>query len=65
LLGLAHEDVKGVRHGMKSIFADLEITVGLAGCASLEDIDRGLLVERNRKMNVFPRNTVASIPDPR
>ncbi|KAJ4351277.1 uncharacterized protein N0V89_006616 [Didymosphaeria variabile] len=46
LWGLAHQGEKGVRHVLKSLLADLEITVGLAGCASLKDMDRSLLVEK-------------------
>ncbi|KAF2452050.1 FMN-dependent alpha-hydroxy acid dehydrogenase [Karstenula rhodostoma CBS 690.94] len=46
LWGLAHEGEKGVRHVLKSMLADLEITVGLAGCASLKDVNQNLLVAR-------------------
>jgi lactate 2-monooxygenase len=43
LWGLAHEGDKGVRHVLKSLLAELEITVGLAGHVSLEDVDRSSL----------------------
>lgn len=44
LWGLAHEGEAGVRHVLKSLLAELEITVGLAGCASLKDVNATLLV---------------------
>lgn len=44
LWGLAHEGEKGVRHVLKSLLAEFEVTVGLAGCASLADVNSGLLV---------------------
>ena len=45
LWGLAHEGEKGVRHVLKSLLAEFEITVGLAGCASLTEVTKDLLVE--------------------
>jgi len=45
LWGLAHEGEKGVRHVLKSLLAELEITVGLAGYSRLKDIDRAALIE--------------------
>ncbi|KAH7078784.1 oxidoreductase [Paraphoma chrysanthemicola] len=46
LWGLAHEGEVGVRHVLNSLLAEFEVTVGLAGCASLEDINASLLVRR-------------------
>jgi hypothetical protein len=40
LWGLAHQGEKGVRHVLKSLLAELEITVGLAGHTGLKDVDR-------------------------
>ncbi|KAF1938253.1 FMN-dependent alpha-hydroxy acid dehydrogenase [Clathrospora elynae] len=48
LWGLAHEGEKGIRHVLKSLLAEFEITVGLAGCASLKDVNETLLVENRR-----------------
>ncbi|KAJ4305919.1 hypothetical protein N0V90_001452 [Kalmusia sp. IMI 367209] len=48
LWGLAHQGEKGVRHVLKSLLAELEITVGLAGCASLKEVNKNLLVENKR-----------------
>src|SRR5438046_1189122 len=45
LWGLTHEGEKGVRHVLKSLLAELEITVGLAGYSRLKDIDQAALVE--------------------
>jgi lactate 2-monooxygenase len=39
LWGLAHDGDKGVRHVLKSLLAELEITMGLIGCARLADIN--------------------------
>jgi lactate 2-monooxygenase len=47
LWGLAHEGEKGVKHVLKSLLADFEITVGLAGCASLADLDESFLAENS------------------
>jgi isopentenyl diphosphate isomerase/L-lactate dehydrogenase-like FMN-dependent dehydrogenase len=44
LWGLAHEGEKGVRHVLKSMLADFEVTIGLAGYASLADVNASLLV---------------------
>jgi lactate 2-monooxygenase len=44
LWGLAHEGEKGVRHVLKSLLAELEITVGLAGCAKLADVNATFVV---------------------
>ena len=46
LWGLAHEGEKGARHVLKSLLAELEINVGLAGCASLKEVNSDLLMER-------------------
>jgi hypothetical protein len=46
LWGLAHEGEKGVRHVLKSLLAELEITVGLAGCADLGEVNKDLLVAK-------------------
>lgn len=43
LWGLAHQGEQGVRHVLRSLLADFEITVGLAGCARLKDVNRDLL----------------------
>ncbi|KAF1998689.1 FMN-dependent alpha-hydroxy acid dehydrogenase [Amniculicola lignicola CBS 123094] len=45
LWGLAHEGEKGVRHVIKSLLAEFEITVGLAGYAALKDVQVGALVK--------------------
>jgi lactate 2-monooxygenase len=34
----------GVRHVLKSLLAELEITVGLAGCAKLADVNATFIV---------------------
>ena len=44
LWGLAHEGEKGVRHVLKSLLAELEITVGLAGCSKLADVNATFVV---------------------
>jgi isopentenyl diphosphate isomerase/L-lactate dehydrogenase-like FMN-dependent dehydrogenase len=36
---------EGVRELLRNVLADLELTVGLAGCASLADVGGGGLVE--------------------
>ncbi|KAF2655830.1 FMN-dependent alpha-hydroxy acid dehydrogenase [Lophiostoma macrostomum CBS 122681] len=43
LWGLAHEGEKGVRHVLKSLLAELEITVGLAGCSDLGQVNKDLV----------------------
>ncbi|KAF2165770.1 hypothetical protein M409DRAFT_67103 [Zasmidium cellare ATCC 36951] len=40
LWGLAHEGAKGVRHVMKSLLAEFELTVGLAGCQHVQKLNR-------------------------
>ena len=40
-LGLAGED--GVRHVIRSILAELDLTMALAGAASIEEVDRSIL----------------------
>lgn len=45
LWGLAHGGEQGVRHVLKSLLAEFEITVGLAGCAKLADVNATLLTE--------------------
>jgi hypothetical protein len=47
LWGLAHQGEEGVRHVLKSLLAEFEITVGLAGCASLKDVDQGSLTRNS------------------
>ncbi|KAK4495876.1 hypothetical protein PRZ48_013144 [Zasmidium cellare] len=44
LWGLAHEGAKGVRHVMKSLLAEFELTVGLAGCQHVQELNRTHLV---------------------
>lgn len=46
LWGLAHEGEEGVRHVLKSLLAEFEITVGLAGCTSLADVNGSMLVSK-------------------
>jgi lactate 2-monooxygenase len=36
--GLAHDGEKGVRHVLKCLLADFDLTVGLSGCPGLADI---------------------------
>ncbi|KAF2785427.1 FMN-dependent alpha-hydroxy acid dehydrogenase, partial [Melanomma pulvis-pyrius CBS 109.77] len=45
LWGLAHGGEQGVRHVLKSLLAEFEITVGLAGCAKLADVNATYLAE--------------------
>jgi len=44
--GLAHGGEGGVRHVLRSLLADLDLTVGLSGCRTLADIDADLLAPR-------------------
>ncbi|KAL8738368.1 MAG: hypothetical protein Q9181_000839 [Wetmoreana brouardii] len=44
LWGLAHDGEKGVRHVLKSLLAEFDLTVGLSGCQSLEEVNSTLLV---------------------
>ena len=44
--GLAHGGEAGVRHVLRSLLADLDLTVGLSGCSTLSDLDRELLALR-------------------
>ena len=44
--GLAHGGEAGVRHVLRSLLADLDLTVGLSGCRTLSDLDRDLLAPR-------------------
>lgn len=46
LWGLAHEGPKGVRHVMKSLLAEFELTVGLAGCQHVQELNRTHLVRQ-------------------
>jgi lactate 2-monooxygenase len=46
--GLAHGGEEGVRHVMKSLLADLDLTVALSGCRGLKDIGRDCV--GNRKL---------------
>ena len=42
--GLAHAGESGVRHVLRSLLADLDLTVGLSGCRSVGELTRELLV---------------------
>lgn len=44
-LGLAGAD--GVRHALRSLMADLDLTMGLAGLASVAEIDRSILMSNS------------------
>ncbi len=44
--GLALGGEAGVRHVLRSLLADLDLTVGLTGGRTLSDLDRGLLAPR-------------------
>jgi lactate 2-monooxygenase len=44
--GLAHGGEAGVRHVLRSLLADLDLTIGLSGCRTLSDLDRDLLAPR-------------------
>ncbi|GCB53855.1 L-lactate 2-monooxygenase [Rhodococcus erythropolis] len=44
-LGLAGAD--GVRHALRSLLADLDLTMGLAGLASVAEIDRSILMSNS------------------
>jgi lactate 2-monooxygenase len=46
LWGLAHDGAKGVRHVLKSLLAEFDLTVGLSGCSSLDEVDQTLLAAR-------------------
>jgi lactate 2-monooxygenase len=48
LWGLAHKGEKGVRHVLKSLLAEFELTVGLTGCKSLTEVNRSLLVDNKQ-----------------
>jgi lactate 2-monooxygenase len=41
--GLAMAGQEGVRHVLENFLAELDLTMGLAGCSSIEDIDRDKL----------------------
>lgn len=43
LWGLAHEGDKGVRHVLKSLLAEFDLTVGLSGCRGIGDINSTFL----------------------
>jgi isopentenyl diphosphate isomerase/L-lactate dehydrogenase-like FMN-dependent dehydrogenase len=43
--GLAVNGEQGVREVLMNLMADVELTLGLAGCASWADVGRGNLVE--------------------
>jgi len=45
--GLAVDGADGVEAVVSNFLADLDLTMGLCGCASLDEIDRDLLVETN------------------
>lgn len=45
-LGLAGKD--GVRHALRCLLGDLDVTMGLAGVASLADVDPAILAEPGR-----------------
>jgi lactate 2-monooxygenase len=44
--GLAHGGENGVRHVLRSILADLDLTVGLSGHTTIGQLNRGLLAPR-------------------
>jgi isopentenyl diphosphate isomerase/L-lactate dehydrogenase-like FMN-dependent dehydrogenase len=44
--GLAHGGEAGVRHVLRSLLADLDLTVGLSGCHSLAELTPDLLATR-------------------
>jgi isopentenyl-diphosphate delta-isomerase len=41
--GLAMAGERGVRHVLENFLADLDLTMGLAGCASVDEVDRATL----------------------
>jgi lactate 2-monooxygenase len=43
--GLALNGEEGVRDVVQNLIADFDLTLGLAGCASVKDVGRGNLVE--------------------
>ena len=43
LWGLAHEGEKGVRHVLKCLLAEFDLTVGLSGCQELGDVNSTFL----------------------
>jgi len=46
LWGLAHEGEKGVRHVLKSLLAEFDLTVGLSGCQELVEVNSTFLESR-------------------
>jgi lactate 2-monooxygenase len=44
--GLAHGGEAGVRHVLRSLLADLDLTIGLSGYHSVHELDRDLLAAR-------------------
>jgi lactate 2-monooxygenase len=46
--GLAHEGEEGVRHVLKSLLADFDLTVALSGCRGLEDVGREYIGNRRQ-----------------
>jgi lactate 2-monooxygenase len=48
LWGLAHEGEKGVRHVLKSLLAEFDLTTGLSGCQNLADINATLLTRSTK-----------------
>ena len=44
--GLAHGGEAGVRHVLRSLLADLDLTVGLSGCHNLAELTPELLATR-------------------
>ncbi|KAI9743770.1 MAG: hypothetical protein M1818_002503 [Claussenomyces sp. TS43310] len=46
LWGLALDGEEGVRHVLKCLLADFDLTVGLSGCTGLTDIKRDMLATR-------------------
>lgn len=46
LWGLALNGEEGVRHVLKSLLAEFDLTVGLSGCTGLSDISRDVLATR-------------------
>ncbi|KAF1817148.1 FMN-dependent alpha-hydroxy acid dehydrogenase [Eremomyces bilateralis CBS 781.70] len=46
LWGLAHEGAVGVRHVLKSLLAEFDLTLGLSGCKSVQELNQSFLVAR-------------------
>ena len=46
LWGLAHEGEVGVRHVLKSLLAEFDVTVGLSGCEYLNEVNSTYLMRQ-------------------